>query len=184
MPLLPILFFVVGILVFTVVLLPLSIFMRFRAASTKRRAFGWLVTLNLVASVISSALLLTTAAVSNFWIPNTFRFTLIGAATGFVLGFAGLAASRWERSAQGLHYTPNRWLILIITLVVTARILYGVWRAWHSWQTTPAGESWLAASGAAGSMGAGAAVLGYYVVYWSGLLRKLRAERFGGHARK
>jgi hypothetical protein len=38
--------------------------------------------------------------------------------------------------------------------------------------------SWLAASGAQGSLGAGAVVLGYYIVYWTGVRRRLaRAQR-------
>jgi len=167
----------VFLVIFVVVMVPLSIAMRFRAGSTRRRAWGWLVTLNLVAASLSSAMLLVTAAVSNAWIPNAFRYSLLGSACGLALGLAGLALSRWESTPQGLHYTPNRWLILLITLVVTARILYGFWRAWHSLQTTPAGQSWLANSGAAGSMGAGAAVLAYYVVYWAGLRRMTRKHR-------
>jgi hypothetical protein len=165
------------LLVFIVVMLPLSIAMRFRASSTRRRAWGWMITLNFGAACISAAVLLLTAGISNAWIPNTFLYSVIGLTCGFALGLLGLALSRWETTPRGLHYTPNRWLILLITLVVTARIVYGFWRAWHAVQTTPAGESWLARSGAAGSMGAGAAVLGYYVVYWAGLRRKVHRHR-------
>jgi hypothetical protein len=178
-PLVPIAVLIAALVVFTLVMLPLSILLRFRAGTARRRAWSWMISLNLLASLLSSGLLLATAAVSSNWIPNAFRYTLIGSACGFALGFAGLASSRWESTTDGLHYTPNRWLILIITLIVTTRILYGFWRAWHAWQTTPAGESWLAASGAAGSMGAGAAVLGYYVIYWAGLQRRARAHRSG-----
>lgn len=176
-PLVALAVLIAGLVVFTLVMLPLSLLLRFRAGSMRRRAWSWMISLNLLASLLSSALLLVTAAVSSNWIPNAFRYTLIGAACGFALGFIGLAMSRWEATTDGLHYTPNRWLILIITLIVTTRILYGFWRAWHAWQTTPAGESWLAASGAAGSMGAGAAVLGYYVIYWAGLQRRVRRHR-------
>ena len=177
MPLIALALAFVFLLIFVVVMVPLSLAMRFRATSTRRRAWGWVVTLNLFAACISAVVLLVTAAVSNAWIPNAFRYAAIGLACGLPLGLLGLALSRWEATPRGLHYTPNRWLILLITLVVTARILYGFWRAWHAFQTTPAGESWLAHSGAAGSMGAGAAVLGYYVVYWAGLRRRLRRHR-------
>lgn len=162
------------VLLFTIVMLPLSIVLRFRASATRRKAWGWMVSLNLFAACLSSALLLVSAAVSNRWVPHAFRSVLLGLLGGFALGIVGLALSRWEATPRGLHYTPNRWLILLITTVVTARILYGFWRAWNALQTTPAGDSWLAASGAAGSMGAGAAVLGYYVIYWAGLQRKVR----------
>jgi hypothetical protein len=176
-PLLVILVVLVFVLMCTVVLLPISIFLRFRASSSRRRAWGWVVSLNLFGACLSSAVLLVSAAISNTWIPNAFHYTLIGFACGFVLGFAGLALSRWETTPQGLHYTPNRWLILLLTTVVTARIIYGLWRAWHSFHTTPAGQSWIAGSGAAGSMGAGAAVLAYYVIFWAGLHRKVRNHR-------
>ena len=167
----------VFLLIFSVVMVPLSIAMRFRASSTRRRAWGWMVTLNLFAACLSAAMLLVTAGVSNAWIPNTFLYTVIGLACGLVLGVLGLALSRWETTPQGLHYTPNRWLILLITVVVSARILYGFWRAWHALQTTPANESWVVHSGAAGSIGAGAAVLGYYVVYWAGVRRRVSRHR-------
>jgi hypothetical protein len=73
-----------------------------------------------------------------------------------------------------LHYTPNRWLVLAITLVVTARVLYGFWRAWESWRAGLSEGSWFVAAGVAGSMAAGAVVLGYYLVYWIGVRRRLR----------
>ncbi|HEY0140214.1 MAG TPA: DUF1453 domain-containing protein [Thermoanaerobaculia bacterium] len=177
MPFIALALVLVFLLIFVVIMLPLSIAIRFRASSTRRRAWGWMVTLNLGAACISAAVLLVTAAVSNAWIPNTFLYSLIGLTCGFVLGLLGLASSRWETTPAGLHYTPNRWLILLLTLVVTARILYGFWRAWHALQTTPAGESWIAHSGAAGSMAAGATVLGYYAVYWAGVRRKVRRHR-------
>lgn len=184
MPVVALALVLIFLLIFSVVMVPLSIAMRFRASSTRRRAWGWMVTLNLFAACLSAAMLLVTAGVSNAWIPNTFLYTVIGLACGLVLGFLGLALSRWETTPQGIHYTPNRWLILLITLVVTTRILYGFWRAWNAFQTTPAGESWLASSGTAGSMGAGAAVLGYYVVYWAGLRRKVRRHRSGQNLRR
>jgi len=76
-----------------------------------------------------------------------------------------------------LHYTPNRWLVLTVTLVVVSRMLYGVWRAWHTWHSTPDDASWLAASGAAGSLAAGAVVLGYYLMYWAGIRSRLNHHR-------
>lgn len=179
MPLLVIPAVLLLVLAFALVMLPLSIVLRFRAGSTRRRAWGWMVSLNLFAACLSAAMLLATAAVSNRWIPHSFRFVLLGLLGGFALGVIGLALSRWEATPRGLHYTPNRWLILLITVVVSARILYGFGRAWNAFQSTPAGDSWLAASGAAGSMGAGAAVLGYYVMYWAGLSRRLRKHLYG-----
>ncbi|HEX7706437.1 MAG TPA: DUF1453 domain-containing protein [Thermoanaerobaculia bacterium] len=172
--LLVILLLLLGMVLFMAIMLPLGIVIRFRAGATRRRAWGWMVTLNFYATALSSTLLLVSAAVGNRWIPDAFRYTLLGFASGFLLGGFGLLLSRWETTPAGVHYTPNRWLILLITVVVASRIIYGFWRAWNAWSTTPGDESWLAASGAAGSMAAGAAVLGYYLIYWAGLSRKVR----------
>jgi hypothetical protein len=76
-----------------------------------------------------------------------------------------------------LYYTPNRLLVLGITLVVTARVGYGIWRGVHTWRAGLQGESWFGASGVAGSMAAGAVVLGYYLVYWLGVRRRFKRQR-------
>jgi hypothetical protein len=125
----------------------------------------------------SAAILLTTAAVSSVWVPGAFAYSASGLAAGCVLGVAGLALTRWERNPEALHYTPNRWLVLTITLAVGMRLCFGLWRSWHAWHTSPQGESWLAASGIAGAMAAGALVLGYYLAYWVGVWIQARRHR-------
>jgi hypothetical protein len=152
---------------------PLSLVLRYRASTARRLARGWVATLNVLAIASSVALFLMTAAVTGFWVPRAFPYSLLGLAAGCLLGLVGLWLSRWEPTPRSLHYTPNRWLVLVIMLVVTSRMLYGLWRAWHAWRHTPADASWLAASGAAGSLGAGALVLGYYLAYWVGVRRRL-----------
>jgi hypothetical protein len=109
---------------------------------------------------------LVSAAVTSQWVPNLFYYALAGLFGGGLLGLVGLSISRWDVTPHSLHYTPNRWLVLLITLVVTARVVYGLWRAWESWPTVP--------KSAAGSLGAGAIVLGYYLVYWNGIRRRLK----------
>jgi hypothetical protein len=101
-------------------------------------------------------LFLFVAAVTSFWVSDAFRYSLFGLMGGCLLGLLGLALSRWEETPQALHYTPNRWLILIITLAVTARLLYGVWRIWHGWHASGSDRSWLEGAGVAGSLALGA----------------------------
>jgi hypothetical protein len=55
--------------------------------------------------------------------------------------------------------------------------MYGLWRAWHAWHRASNETSWLAASGAAGSLAAGAVVLGYYLAYNAGVWRLSRKHR-------
>jgi hypothetical protein len=137
-------------------------------------ARAWSSTVNVVGLALSSGLLLASAAVTFIWAPSAFSYSLTGFIGGCLLGVVGLALSRWESARGSLHYTPNRWLVLGITLVVSARVAFGFWRSWHAWGSTPDYASWAAASGAAGSLAAGAVVLGYYLVYWLGVRRRLR----------
>jgi hypothetical protein len=160
-----------------IALLPLSLVQRYRVGTARRVARGWVATINLVMIALSVGLFLVAAAITTAWVPEALPYTLMGLAGGGVLGLLGLALSRWEATPRSLHYTPNRWLVLAITLVVTARLLYGFWRGWQTWRASPDDTSWLAASGVAGSMAAGAIVLGYYLVYWMGVRRRLRQHR-------
>jgi hypothetical protein len=174
MPLLA-LAFVLLVPVLAILLMPFTLLQRYRAGSKRRRARGWLAALNAVGLTLSIALFLLAAAVTSYWIEGTFTHALAGVAAGGVLGVLGLLLSRWDNDEPGaLHYTPSRWLVLAITLVVAARIAYGFWRAWHAWHS--GADEWIAASGAAGSLAAGGLVLGYYLVYWLGVRRRLRAH--------
>jgi hypothetical protein len=156
---------------------PLTLFLRYRAGTARRRARGWVAALNLAAFALSAALFLGGAAIAGFWEPRALPFAGRGLAAGIALGLIGLWLSRFEATPSELHYTPNRWLVLAITLVVTGRILYGFWRGWHTWQAASGQTSWLVAFGVAGSLAAGALVLGYYLSYWAGLWWLFRRHR-------
>lgn len=157
-----------------IALVPISIVQRYRLGTSRQRARGWLAVVNLTGLALSAIVFLASAAFTSFWIPHAFTYSLAGLAIGGVLGVAGLWLTRWEHGRDALHYTPNRLLVLTVTLVVTARIAYGMWRAVHAWRTGIADETWWGVSGIAGSMAAGAVVLGYYLVYWSGVRRRYR----------
>jgi hypothetical protein len=169
----PLLLVVVLFILAVIALIPLSLVQRYRMGTSRQRARGWLATINLAGLVLSAVLFLTSAAVTSIWVPDALAYTAAGLAGGCVLGIVGLQLTRWESMPGALYYTPNRLLVLGITLVVTARLMYGFWRGWQTWQAGTEGVSWFAAAGVAGSMGAGAVVLGYYVAYWIGVRRKL-----------
>ena len=160
-----------------IALMPLTLVQRYRAGAARRLARGWLATINLVGIGISIALFVAGAAVTNVWVPEALTYTLTGLGCGGLLGLAGLALTRWDVTPRTLHYTPNRLLVLSITLVVTARLLYGFWRSWHTWRAAADGEAWFVAAGVAGSLGAGAVVLGYYFIFWTGILRTFKRHR-------
>lgn len=160
-----------------VAFVPVSLVLRYRASTARRQARGWVAAINVTVMAVSVAFFLTVAAVTSLRVPRAFTYTVLGLAGGCLLGMLGVVLSRWETTARGLHYTPSRALVLGLMLVVAARILYGLWRAWHAWHAAAGDESWLAASGAAGSLGAGAVVLGYYLAYNAGVWRRFRRHR-------
>ena len=173
MPLIP--FLAALLFMFLLVLsTPLLLVIRYRAGTARRPARRWVATINLLSFVMSAALFLWIAAMTNFWVPNAFGYSLIGFLSGSLLGLLGFALTRWEKSAAALYYTPNRWLVLLVTVAVTARLLYGFWRIWHAWRTTGHDSSWLASAGIAGSMAVGAVVIGYYLVYSAGVRWRIR----------
>jgi hypothetical protein len=157
-----------------IAVIPLSIIQRFRMGTTRRPARRWVATLNLTAVAFSAALFLAGALITSRWIPDALTYTVYGLAGGCVLGLLGTALTRWEHGGRRMEYTPNRWLVLTMTLLVTARVLYGFWRGWEAWRESLETAAWVAASGVAGSMSAGAVVLGYYLIFWAGVRRRIR----------
>jgi hypothetical protein len=154
--------------------MPVLLVLRYRAGTMRRRARKWVTTVNLVSMIASTGLFLWVAAITSLWVPKALNYSLMGLTGGCLLGLLGLILTRWEKTPQALHYTPNRWLVLLITLAVTARLLYGLWRVWYAWHTTGPDAPWLAAAGIAGSMAVGTTVLGYYLTYSVGIRWRLR----------
>jgi hypothetical protein len=167
--------FVIALLFIVALILamPLLLVLRYRAGTARRMGRRWISTTNLVMMASSAGLFLWAAAITGLWIPRALPYSLAGLFAGILLGLLGLKLTRWERAPRTLHYTPNRWLVLLITLAVTSRLLYGVWRVWHSWRTTGADGSWLASAGIPGSMAVGALVIGYYFAYAAGVSWRL-----------
>lgn len=165
----PALLLMAAVLVLAVALIPFSLVMRFRTGTARRRARGWIATINVAGFALSIVIFLITAAVTTTWAPGTFTYALGGLGVGFATGLLGYALTRWDATPQGLYYTPNAWLVLALTLAVTGRILYGIWRGWQAWGAVSGDSTWIAEAGVAGSMGVGAVVLAYYCTYWAGV---------------
>jgi hypothetical protein len=165
----PLLIVPVLVILAVIALVPVSLVQRYRMATSRQRARGWLAALNLAGLSLSAILFLASAALTSVWIPDALACTAAGLAAGCLLGIVGLGLTRWEPSPGALHYTPNRLLVLGITLMVTARLLYGFWRGLHAWRAGMFSDA-----GVAGSMAAGAVVLGYYLAYWFGVRRRFK----------
>jgi hypothetical protein len=158
----------------------LSLALRYRAGTARRQARRWVASLNVWATSFSAVFFLSFTLLLSFWVGSAFRFALIGMACGGILGALGLALTRWERRPEGLFYTPNRWLAVLVTLAIAARFVYGWWRATHPGSSSASGDQhWLiTASGTQFSLAVAAGLIGYYLVYSIGVrLRLARHER-------
>jgi hypothetical protein len=157
-------------------LVPLSLFQRYRAGTSRRAARGWVAALNVGLLVVSTGLFLSSAAVTSLWFPRALPYALAGFAAGLVLGLLGLVLSRWETVSGTLHVTPNRWLVLLVVAVVAGRMAWGAFRSLHVLRSG-SGASMVEAFGPAESLAVGAVVVGYYLAFWTGVLRRARIHR-------
>ena len=169
----PLLLLVLLLPVGLIALMPLILFQRYRAGTARRIARPWMATLNVVLTAVSAIAFLAGDALTAAWVPNAFTGAAAGVALGAGLGLVGLVLTRWEPTAATLHYTPNRWLVLVVTLVVSARVLYGVWRSWTVAEAGVYGTPMVLAFGIPESLAAGGTVIGYYFAYGLGVRRRI-----------
>jgi len=157
-----------------IVLMPVLLIQRYRAGKARRQARAWAVSLNLAVMALSAVFFLISAAFTTFWIPRSFAGAALGMAAGLLLGIFGLLTTRWEADARALHYTPNSWLVLVVTLIVSARVIYGVFRTIAALKAGVSGGALAMAFGVPQSLAAGAIVIGYYLAFNAGLRWRVR----------
>ena len=156
-----------------IALMPLILFQRYRLGSARRQARPWMATVNLALTTVSVVLFLTVAALTAIWVPHAFRGAALGVLIGLSLGVLGLLLTRWEPAPGTFHYTPNRWLVLLVTFMISARVLYGFWRSWKAAEAGIYGTDMVLAFGIPESLAVGGAVIGYYLAYAVGVRRRL-----------
>lgn len=161
------------------VLIPLSLRQRYRIGHARRRAYRWLVMLNAWVFALSMAVFVATAWLASVWSADALRDAALGLCAGIVVGILGLALTRFDEDDGALHYAPNRWVVLALTLLVAARIAVGLWLAWH--RATASGAtpsaSWQGWIEAGGLWAIAGLLLGYAFAYAWGL--RLRMTRIG-----
>ena len=107
-------------------LLPLSLWLRYRVGKSRQRAVGWIVAANAWALAVSAILFLLGAWIGGHWVADALRDACLGLLAGIALGIAGLWSSRFESHPDGLYYTPNHGLALLLTALVAGR-MFGDW---------------------------------------------------------
>ncbi len=172
MPLLLLPLVVLVLLFLWLLLLPLSLWQRYRFGKARRKAWPWLVKLNAWVLLVSAAVFLASMALTNLWWPGALLYATAGLLIGLVTGMAGLWLSRFENTPEGLFYTPNAWLILLLTLLVTARIAMGFVEMWRYWQGRES-LAMIPVLDHASLFAVAALLIGYYLSYTWGLRRRL-----------
>ena len=169
----PLLILVVLLPLVLMALMPLILVQRYRAGAARRMARSWMATLNVALMAFSAFCFLAGAVVTAVWVPNALTGAAAGLTVGAGLGLVGLTLTRWESTAATLHYTPNRWLVLLVTFVVSARVVYGLWRSWTVAEAGIYGTPMVLAFGIPESLAAGGTVIGYYLAYGWGVRRRI-----------
>jgi hypothetical protein len=150
-------------------LTPVMLIQRYRVGTARRLARPWMATFAVVMMCLSTVFFLVGSAITTIWVRDAFTGAAAGVAIGSLLGVVGLVLTRWEPTPHTLHYTPNRWLVLLVSFIVSARLLYGLYRSIVVAQAGVEGTSVITAFGIPESLAAGGMVVGYYLAYGAGL---------------
>jgi hypothetical protein len=118
---------VFGVALLALLLLPVSLWARYRNGRARRRAQGWAVRTDAWLLALSAPLFLASAWLASLWLPQALADACYGLLAGVCLGIVGLWLTRFEHDDSGFHFTPNRWVVLVLIVVVAARIAVGMW---------------------------------------------------------
>lgn len=172
MPLLLIPLALLAFVLLWLLLTPLALWQRYRRGHARRRAVPWAVRVNAWLLTGSAILFAMSAWALDYWVDGSLLHALAGLGAGVVLGIIGLWLTPFRAEAAGLFYAPNRWLVLALTLVVAARLAYGLWRTAQLWGEGAGHAAWLAQQ--PGLLAIAGLLLGYYVAYGWGVRRRLQ----------
>lgn len=95
----------------------------------------------------------------------------LGAAAGIGIGIFALKHTKFEQVEDQRYYIPNRYIGLVLSAALLARM---GWRTWQMWPTLSQGDAMTMPSFSGMTpvtLGMVAAVLLYYVAYYVGILR-------------
>lgn len=156
-----------------VLLLPLAIVQRYRHGRARRRVQPWFVGANAWLLALSALVFLASAWGLGHWVPGALPDAALGLGAGLLAGLAGLRLDRFEATPQGFFRTPNRWLVLGLSLLLAARIAVGAWLAWQELAGS-AGLAWVTRGGLLAVAGV---LLGYASATAWGLRARVRRRQ-------
>lgn len=189
MPFLLIPLLVLGAIALWALLLPFALIQRYRYGKARRRIQGWVVRANAWLLLFSVGCFLLSAMLALLWersagssfdwlgAEHSILYAAVGLGSGALLGWLGLAITRFESNGAQLLHTPNRWLVLGLTLAVAARIALLIGQFWMRWRGVDAAwldSAWLDHRSV---FAAGGLLLGYYCAYVWGLHARFQRWR-------
>ena len=89
----PLLLLAIALVLTPVVLVPVSLVLRYRAGTARRQARGWIAILNLIGLAISTMLFLMGAASRTSGCRTRCAYSLLGLLGGFALGIVGFGSA-------------------------------------------------------------------------------------------
>jgi len=168
---------VIGLFALWALLLPFSIFQRYRLGKARRRVQPWFVRANAWLLAVSAFVFVAFSWLAANWIDGALIDAVVGLALGGLAGVLGLLLDRFEWTSQGMFRTPSRWLVLGLSLLVAGRIALGLWLALdHGGASGTA--AWVTRGGL---LGVGGILLGYAAATAWGL--RFRIARRTGRSR-
>jgi hypothetical protein len=101
---------------------------------------------------------------------------IAGVAGGAALGYVGLRYTRFEVTADGRFYTPHAYIGVAVTVLFVGRLLYRFLAVYDGTLPAAAAGSGFAAAyqGSPFTLAVFGALVGYYVLYYLGVLQRTR----------
>lgn len=131
-----------------ILLVPLTLWQRWRLGKARKRAVRWQATLHAWLLLLSTVLFVAGAWLGKLWTPDAFVAALAGLGAGVLLGLPGACLARFEVDDRNrLHYTPHAGLVAALLLVVVLRIALGMWQAMAAIHLVPRVPDWAAFAG-------------------------------------
>ncbi|NYZ63534.1 DUF1453 domain-containing protein [Luteimonas deserti] len=174
MPILLLIVVVLALFALMLLLWPLALWNRYRVGTSRRQPLRWLTRLNAVLIPASALVFLGGMALAQLFVAHAFPYAALGVGAGLAIGAVGWALTRVEHQPGRVWYTPNRWLVLALTLVVVARVFAGIWQAWERWRGQyDVLAAWGPLGEPAGLFAVAGLVIGYHAAYAVLLQRRL-----------
>lgn len=158
-----------------ILLMPFSLWQRYRLGKKRRKVWPWLNALNAWLVLVSVLLFFASAWLSNHWLPGARGMAAMGFVAGLALGALNLLVSHRELLSDGYYLTPNALIVLAMTLLIALRIALAIWQMFeHGWDWYPATRDAAWYLQPASLLALGGLLIGHWFVWCWWLRARLR----------